>query len=309
MSSRKTEKKYKVLFVDDERRVTTALRSIFRQEYKVFVANSGVDALTLLAENDIDVIVSDQRMPNMLGHQLLAEVQKRHPRTMRILLTGFTDKEAIIRNINEGQVYRFLNKPWQNDEIRRIIAEAALASEFEVQSAIKEVNAEGVSSKKPAIHILEEGDSLQNQIKHFDALNGSKITISDNFEDSLKVIDNSSRIGLFIIQMPKNISETLQTISMLKKARPELLTMVLAKDSDSNVISQLINVGQVFRYFSDPCDSLVLEDSIDMAFRAHLVLKDQKKARMRVKVEQKELVFSDKVKQFFAKFGLNRSEA
>ena len=125
-----TEKKYSVLFVDDEKRILTALRSIFRREYDVHIANGGEEALAILAENEINVIVSDQRMPNMLGNELLAEVHKLYPKTMRLLLTGFMDKEAIIKTINEGEIYRFINKPWRNDEIHQTIAEAALASEF-----------------------------------------------------------------------------------------------------------------------------------------------------------------------------------
>jgi response regulator RpfG family c-di-GMP phosphodiesterase len=259
-----------------------------------------------MQENDIDVIVSDQRMPNMLGHQLLAKVQRLHPRTMRILLTGFTDKEAIISNINEGQVYRFLNKPWANDEIQRIVAEAALASEFEVQSEITELAPEeGKSYTKPAVHILEQGQTIQESLQGFEVMQESRISVSDNLEDSLKVLDNNDQIGIFIIQMARNTSDYIQTISMLKKMRPELLTIVISQQSDSNVISQLINVGQVFRYFSDPCDPLILEYSMEQAFPTHLTLKRQKNTQVRVNVEQKELVFSERVKRFFSQFGLN----
>ena len=108
-------KKFSLLFVDDEKRILTSLRSIFRKEYKVFVANSGSEALELLDNNQIDVVVSDQRMPGMLGNELLSIIHKKHPKTMRLLLTGFVDKDAIINTINEGEIYRFINKPWNND--------------------------------------------------------------------------------------------------------------------------------------------------------------------------------------------------
>jgi len=127
-----SKRKYRVLFVDDEPRVTSALKAIFRREYEVFVANSGADALTLLKKNQVDVLVSDQRMPHMLGNELLAKVSKLYPQTMRILLTGFMDKKAIVDSINEGEVYRFINKPWRNEEMREIVAEAALASEIPI---------------------------------------------------------------------------------------------------------------------------------------------------------------------------------
>ena len=123
-------RKYTVLFVDDEPRITSALRAIFRREYNVLIANSGADALVILEKHNVDVLVSDQRMPEMLGNELLAIVSQKHPQTMRILLTGFMDKKAIVDSINQGEVYRFINKPWDNDQMREIIAEAALASEI-----------------------------------------------------------------------------------------------------------------------------------------------------------------------------------
>ncbi|MGK0439950.1 MAG: response regulator RpfG family c-di-GMP phosphodiesterase, partial [Paracoccaceae bacterium] len=125
-------RKYRILFVDDEPRVTSALKAIFRREYDVYIANSGAEALKILASEQVDVLVSDQRMPHMLGNELLAQVSKIYPQTMRILLTGFMDKKAIVDSINQGEVYRFINKPWRNDEMREVVAEAALASEIPV---------------------------------------------------------------------------------------------------------------------------------------------------------------------------------
>ena len=126
------KRKYTVLFVDDEPRITSALRAIFRKEYNVLIANSGAEALPILANQSVDVIVSDQRMPEMLGNELLAIVSQKYPQTMRILLTGFMDKQAIVNSINDGEVYRFINKPWNNEQMREVIAEAALASEIPI---------------------------------------------------------------------------------------------------------------------------------------------------------------------------------
>jgi len=72
------KRKYRVLFVDDEPRVTSALKAIFRREYTVFIANSGADALTLLSKEKVDVVISDQRMPHMLGNELLAKVSQQY---------------------------------------------------------------------------------------------------------------------------------------------------------------------------------------------------------------------------------------
>jgi len=117
-----------VLFVDDERRVLTSMRAMFRRDYDVLLANSGQEALDLLREYDVDVIVSDQRMPGMTGVDMLKQVKTLAPRAMRILLTGYADLKAIEASINEGEVFRFLTKPCAPEQLREAIEHAIEAS-------------------------------------------------------------------------------------------------------------------------------------------------------------------------------------
>ncbi len=121
MSLENTGEKRKLLFVDDEPMVVKTLSILFRRGYEVFTANSGPAGLEIIER----VVVSDQRMPGMTGTELLREVRDRSSRTTRILLTGYADLDAIQQSINEGEVYRFVTKPWNNDYMRRIVAEAA----------------------------------------------------------------------------------------------------------------------------------------------------------------------------------------
>src|SRR6218665_3121556 len=109
--------KSRLLFVDDEERIVNLLRMMFRADYEVHTATSGAAALEIIAAHPIDVIVSDQRMPGMLGIELLNEVRLRSPATMRILLTGYSDLSAIVGSVNDGEVFRFINKPWDKAEI------------------------------------------------------------------------------------------------------------------------------------------------------------------------------------------------
>ena len=120
--------KASVLFVDDEVHVVNLLKVMFRNDYQVFTATSGEDALDIIHAEKIDVIVSDQRMPNMLGTELLSRAKVISPGSMRILLTGYSDLAAMIGSVNEGEIYRFINKPWKNEEIRAIIRDAAEAA-------------------------------------------------------------------------------------------------------------------------------------------------------------------------------------
>jgi response regulator RpfG family c-di-GMP phosphodiesterase len=114
-----------VLLVDDEENILSSLRRVLRgQPYKVQIANGGEKALEIMREQPVDLVISDARMPGMDGATLLAEVQKHWPTTMRILLTGYADISTTIRAINQGQIYRYISKPWVDDELRLTIQQA-----------------------------------------------------------------------------------------------------------------------------------------------------------------------------------------
>jgi serine/threonine-protein kinase len=112
----------KLLFVDDEERVLTSMRAMFRRDYQVFVANSGAEAIELLRTQDVDVIVSDQRMPEMTGVEVLRQARELSPNAVRILLTGYADLTAIENAINECEVFRYLMKPCPREQLRETIA-------------------------------------------------------------------------------------------------------------------------------------------------------------------------------------------
>lgn len=114
-----------ILFVDDEQPILSALKRLFRPTgHKVHIANSGEDALSMLEDLDVDVVVSDMRMPTMDGAQFLAQVAKRWPDTVRMLLTGYSDLSSAIDAINEGAISRYLTKPWQDADIVMCIEQA-----------------------------------------------------------------------------------------------------------------------------------------------------------------------------------------
>ncbi|WP_333997464.1 HD domain-containing phosphohydrolase [Burkholderia gladioli] len=114
-----------VLLVDDEPSILSALRRLLRTpRYEVLTAESGAAALELLASTEVDLIISDMRMPNMSGAEFLAHAQALYPGTMRILLTGYSELDSVVRAINEGGVYRYLNKPWDDQDLLLTAAQA-----------------------------------------------------------------------------------------------------------------------------------------------------------------------------------------
>ncbi len=119
-------KKAKMLVVDDEPDNLDLLYRTFRREFQVLKAESGVHALEVLAaEGEVAVIISDQRMPEMKGTEFLSRTVPQFPDTMRIILTGFTDVEDLVEAINSGQVYKYITKPWNPDELKAVVQRAA----------------------------------------------------------------------------------------------------------------------------------------------------------------------------------------
>jgi DNA-binding NtrC family response regulator len=115
---------YKILIVDDESANLRALERLFREDYEVLTAGSGADALELLRQHDVALLITDQRMPGMTGIELLKNTASLRPRMVRIILTGYTDVEALVEAINCGQVYKYVTKPWNNGEVRLTVSRA-----------------------------------------------------------------------------------------------------------------------------------------------------------------------------------------
>lgn len=115
----------KILIVDDEENILHSLKRLFRkEEYDILTAKSGAEGLEILDSHDIDLIISDLKMPNMNGVEFLAEAKRRTPDALRIMLTGHADVKAVMDAIDQGEVYRFLLKPWNDDELRITIKQA-----------------------------------------------------------------------------------------------------------------------------------------------------------------------------------------
>jgi DNA-binding NtrC family response regulator len=115
---------YKILIVDDEPANLRALERLFREDYEVLTAASGTDALELLQQHDVALLITDQRMPGMTGIELLKSTASLRPRMVRIILTGYTDVEDLVEAVNCGQVYKYVTKPWNNDEVRLMVSRA-----------------------------------------------------------------------------------------------------------------------------------------------------------------------------------------
>jgi len=125
--------------VDDEQNIIHSLKRLLRKEnFTLLTTSSGEDALNLLSENDIQLVISDQRMPGMSGTELFARVKEQYPDVIRIILTGYTEVDAITQSINRGHIYKFFLKPW-NDENLKLEIQKAL-EQYDLIQANKMLN-------------------------------------------------------------------------------------------------------------------------------------------------------------------------
>jgi response regulator RpfG family c-di-GMP phosphodiesterase len=115
---------YKIMVVDDEPANLRLLERLFRRDYQVLTAASGKEALQLLEQHDVALLITDQRMPGMTGIELLKRTAEFRPHMVRMVLTGYTDIGALVEAINCGQVYKYVTKPWNNDDLRITVGRA-----------------------------------------------------------------------------------------------------------------------------------------------------------------------------------------
>jgi len=117
--------KHCLLVVDDEPYVGESVQDLLRRKFHVLRASSAEEGCRLMQENEVHIIMTDQRMPSITGVELLSRVRVRYPAAIRLLFTGYMDLEAIIAAINQGHIFRFLKKPWEPEELEAAVVEAA----------------------------------------------------------------------------------------------------------------------------------------------------------------------------------------
>jgi response regulator RpfG family c-di-GMP phosphodiesterase len=118
------ESKHLILVVDDEPEILQSLNDLLRMEFQVRLAESGLEALHVMKHEPIQVVMTDQRMPQMTGVELLSQVQGGWPDAVRMVFTGYSDVKAVIDAVNEGHIFRYITKPWDPEELRAVLHQA-----------------------------------------------------------------------------------------------------------------------------------------------------------------------------------------
>jgi serine/threonine-protein kinase len=253
--------KARILFVDDEERIVTALRSIFRVNYHVFTATNGPEALEFVRKFQPHVVVSDQRMPEMTGVELLRRVKGMAPNTVRMLLTGYSDLAAIVGSINDGEVFRFISKPWDNQEIQRIMAEAAaIAFDLAATAATPPIVPERMEA---GVLVIDAQDETFRAVTR---LVGGACPVyqAKSLDEGFNQLE-SHETALIVADVASRGEEIVAAFKLLKQERPEILAIVLTEASDSELVIELINQAQIFRFINKPVNPDLLRQHAQTA--------------------------------------------
>jgi response regulator RpfG family c-di-GMP phosphodiesterase len=149
-----SDKKITILYVDDEENNLVSFKANFRIKYNVLLAISGDEAMKILENTHVEIIITDQRMPNMTGVEFLEKVLEKYPDPMRILLTGYADMNAVVDAVNKGKIFHYLSKPWNEDELDMTINRAYEVYKESIE--IKEMNEKLVVSNDQFEFLLRQ---------------------------------------------------------------------------------------------------------------------------------------------------------
>ena len=241
-----------LLFVDDEERILRSLRMLFAANFRVLVTTDGHEALEILKREKVHAIISDQRMPLMAGVELLRQARDIAPDTMRLLLTGYSDIESIIGSINDGEVFRYINKPWNADEIRAIVSEAA-----NIALSLEQVLAKPLPQSSADIRgilLIDDSAEIANSLKQYieESFPGAfRLEWANNLNDAMALLE-TRKLSVIISDVTVGNVDMTAFIKTLKQIHPQMVTIVLTTFRDTSLLVELINQGQVHRFLPKP---------------------------------------------------------
>ncbi len=281
-----------ILFVDDEQRILTSLRVIFRNDYDVQVANGGAEALDVIRRQPVDVIVSDQRMPGMTGIEVLRAARDIKPDAVRILLTGYSDLNAIIGSINEGEIFRFVSKPWTNEELRATMAKAVEASQIHYLPALDTpapaapaLPALAAAVPKKAGVIRLDHDPLTREVIGKALAGEQPLHLAESMQNCVSLLEQHE-IAVIVSEAVIAGEPVTGLLGTLKQHQPHLVSIVVTERADANQAIDLINHGQIYRFLLKPLREGICKASLHSALRHYELLLKNPAIKKRFVVEQ-----------------------
>ncbi len=252
-------KRPSILFVDDEERVLNALQSLFRDTYEIETAPGGAQALERLKARRFHVLVSDQRMPEMLGVDLLREAKTLAPSTVRLLLTGYSDLAAIVGSVNESEVFRFVSKPWQQEDLQATLAEAV-----SVAIALEAAVARGGKAPRTDAAALVLGEAAMARAARELAQKRFSVLEAADADTALALLAQEE-VGAIVCDLDGRAGDPTALLRVLKNQSPQTQLIVASGSSDSETIINLINEARIYRFVKKPVNYSLLDQALASA--------------------------------------------
>lgn len=239
----------RILFVDDEERILRSLAMQFRRQYEVLTESDPRRALERLKSEPVHIIVSDQRMPQMSGAELLAQAREIAPDTLRILLTGYSDLDAAVAALNDGGIFRYLTKPWDQQEMVFTLRQAAEIAARQGQEPLLEAP---LQQRAPLNVLLLDNDAQTlGVVAEFCVGGGHRLLRVGSLSEALAVLNNQA-VDMLISDLLLAGEDTAPLLKSLAQAHPRLLSLVVTPFCDTQALLKLINEAQIFRYLPKP---------------------------------------------------------
>ena len=257
-----------ILCVDDEERILRSLRMLFRGRYDVLATTSGDEALKILRSRPVHALISDQRMPEMLGVDLLRQARDASPATMRLLLTGYSDQQAIIGSINEGEIFRFIEKPWQPQHLLDLVEQAVQVAQqdFATRTSAAPAAVARAGERRRLLVIDEDAETCRLVHEVIDAAH--EVRHATNVETALATLAEHE-IAVVVAELRHRQDDVAGSLKTLKRLNPGTLTIATSTLRDSPRLIELINQGQIYRFLPKPLSRELLRRSLLAAFLHH----------------------------------------
>jgi DNA-binding NtrC family response regulator len=258
--------KGRILCVDDEPNILRALCWLLQREFEVVTAASGREGLDLVRSDDFDVIISDQRMPEMSGIDFLKEAKAIAPRALRILLTGYSDLDAVLRSVNESEIFRYVTKPWNVMELPRIVAQAAEIARSQPAAPDRAETPSGAFlpvADEARILVLDDDIQIHAAVE-LCAGDLARVVHVTNIADTIHHLQNTG-IGVLVSETSVGSVDMTRLLCILKQRHPQIASVVLTGQAGSDTVAKLVNQGQIFRLIPKPIKAIQLRDTLRAA--------------------------------------------
>ncbi len=271
-----------IVAVDDDERILNALKSLFRSRYHVYTTTDGREALDYIRRHKIHVIISDQRMPIMLGVEVLRQAREISPSTVRILLTGYSDLASIVGSINDGEVYRFISKPWNNQELLQTVSEAvSIATELSDAATAATALPDRIDA---GVLVIDPDEEIYRVTKG--VMDGMcPVYYAPDLDAAISVMQQQE-VAVVLADVSAGNDDMAAMIKLLKQENPQILTIVQTAASDSDLVIELINQAQIFRFLNKPVKVKFLKNHLSSALTQYMKYRESPQLLQQHRVQE-----------------------